>query len=72
MSQIVKSNGSPTTKTIRRAFGIQGHRPSRFNACIGAQMKDKSYAKPPAGMGGRHNKAVHDDFTDAVNHCKGK
>lgn len=72
MSQIVKSNGSPTTKTIRRAFGIQGHRPSRFNACIGAQMRDKTYAKPPVGMGGRHNEAVHNDFKSAVSSCKRK
>ena len=47
-------------------------RSSRYNACIGAQLKGKSYAKPPVGMGGRRNKAVQSAFISAVNSCKGK
>lgn len=70
MAQVSKSNGSPTVYSLRRAFGIPSKRASGFNACIGAQLKGKSYAKPPAGMGGRNNKAVHDAFTSAVNSCK--
>jgi len=69
MSQIVKTNGSPTVKTIRRAFGIQGHRPSGKNACVGAALKGKTYAKPPEGQGGRNNVAVRQAFYDAAKGC---
>ncbi len=57
-------------RTLRRMVGIPAHRPSGFNACIGAKLKEKTYAKPPAGMGGQKNPAVHRAFTDAVNSCK--
>lgn len=67
--QIVKTNGSPTVKTIRRAFGIQGHRPSGKNACVGAALRGKTFATPPAGMGGQHNVAVHQAFYDAAKSC---
>ncbi len=59
-------------RTLRRMVGIPAHRPSAFNACIGAQLKKKAYEKPPVGMGGQKNKAVHAAFTSAVNSCKGK
>lgn len=59
-------------KAARVLVGMRGHRPSAFNACVGAQMKGKTYAKPPAGMGGRNNKAVHSDFIAAVRSCGGR
>jgi hypothetical protein len=59
-------------KAARVLVGMKGHRPSAFNACVGAQLKKKTYAKPPAGMGGRNNKAVRSAFVSAVNSCKGK
>jgi len=46
-------------------------RASRYNACIGGQLKGKKYAKPPVGMGGRRNIAVQSAFISAVNSCKG-
>ncbi len=59
-------------RTLRRMVGIPAHRPSGFNACIGAALRGKSYSKPPAGMGGQKNPAVHSAFTSAVNSCKGR
>ena len=59
-------------KAARVLVGMKGHRPSAFNACVAGQLKGKSYAKPPVGMGGRHNKAVRSAFVSAVNSCKGK
>jgi hypothetical protein len=50
----------------------KGHRPSTFNACIASQLKGKHYAKPPAGMGGMRNKAVHKAFVDAAKACGAK
>lgn len=70
MAQVTKSNGSPTVYSLRRALGLKSKRASGFNACIGAQLKDKEYAKPQKGMGGRNNKAVHDAFKNAVATCK--
>jgi hypothetical protein len=52
--------------------GIPAHRPSGFNACIGAALKGKSYAKPPVGMGGQNNKQVQGAFISAVNSCKNR
>ena len=69
MAQVVKSNGSPTLYTLRRMFGVRAKRPSARNACIAAQLKGKSYSKPPAGMGGRYNKAVHAAFSAAAKSC---
>ncbi len=57
-------------KAARVLVGMKGHRPSGFNACVGAALKGKKYAKPPVGQGGRHNKAVQGAFTAAVNGCK--
>lgn len=59
-------------KAARVLVGMKGHRPSGFNRCVGAQLKKKTYAKPPVGQGGRHNKAVRAAFISAVNSCKGK
>ena len=59
-------------KAARVLVGMKGHRPSAFNACVGGQLKGKKYAKPPVGMGGRHNKSVRAAFVAAVNSCKGK
>lgn len=59
-------------RTLRRMVGIPAHRSSAFNACIGAQLRGKKYAKPPAGMGGQKNPAVHSAFTSAVRGCAGK
>jgi hypothetical protein len=59
-------------RTLRRMVGIPAHRPSGFNACIGAALKGKSYSKPPVGMGGQNNKAVQSAFISAVNGCKGR
>jgi hypothetical protein len=57
-------------KAARVLVGMKGHRPSGFNRCVGAALKGKKYAKPGVGMGGRHNKAVHQAFISAVNGCK--
>lgn len=59
-------------RTLRRMVGIPAHRPSAFNSCIGAALKGKSYARPPAGMGGQKNPAVHSAFTSAVHSCAGR
>lgn len=56
-------------KAARVLVGMKGHRPSGFNACIGNKMKDKTYAKPEEGMGGRHNTNVHRDFVSAAIAC---
>lgn len=59
-------------KAARVLVGMKGHRPSGFNMCVGSQLKKKTYAKPPVGMGGRHNKAVHAAFIAAVHSCQGR
>jgi hypothetical protein len=56
-------------KAARVLVGMKGHRPSGFNACIGAAMKGKTYAKPAEGQGGRHNAQVHRDFVAAAIAC---
>lgn len=70
MAQIVKSNGSPTVYSLRRALGLKSRKASGRNACIGAALKGKKYSKPPAGMGGRHNEAVRSAFKAAAQSCK--
>ena len=72
MAQTTKSNGSLTVYSLRRAAGMPSKRASGFNACIGGQLKGKSYSKPPPGMGGRHNAAVRSAFTSAVRSCSGR
>ncbi len=59
-------------RTLRRMVGIPAHRPSAFNACIGAALKDKTYAKPPVGTGGQQDKRIQTAFTNAVHACAGK
>ncbi|MDD5700634.1 MAG: hypothetical protein PHU23_01175 [Dehalococcoidales bacterium] len=59
-------------KAARVLVGMKGHRPSAFNACVAAQLKGKKYSKPPAGMGGRHNKEVRTNFVSAVRSCSGR
>ncbi|MBU1082768.1 MAG: hypothetical protein KKB59_20025 [Spirochaetes bacterium] len=56
-------------KAARVLVGMKGHRPSGFNACIGAKMKNNTYAKPAEGKGGRHNEQVHRDFVQAAISC---
>ena len=56
-------------KAARVLVGMRGHRPSAFNACVGAALKGKTFSKPPAGTGGRLNKAVHQSFYDAAKSC---
>ena len=59
-------------RTLRRMVGIPAHRPSAFNACIGAALKGKSYSKPPVGMGGQQDKRIQSAFTSAAKSCGGK
>lgn len=56
-------------KAARVLVGMKGHRPSAKNACVGAALRGKEYAKPPAGMGGRNNIAVRQAFYDAAKAC---
>jgi hypothetical protein len=59
-------------RTLRRMVGIPAHRPSAFNACVGAHLKGKEYAKPAAGTGGQKDKRIQSAFTTAVHACKTK
>lgn len=59
-------------KAARVLVGMRGHRPSGFNACIGAKMKGNTYTPPSAGRGGRHNVNVHKDFVLAAIDCGAK
>ena len=59
-------------KAARVLVGMKGHRPSAFNACVGAALRGKTYAKPSPGMGGRHNKAVQNAFISAAIACGAK
>lgn len=59
-------------RALRRMVGIPAHRSSAFNACIGAQLRGKTYAKPAAGTGGQKNVQVHAAFTSAVRSCSGR
>ena len=59
-------------RTLRRMVGIPAHRPSAFNACIGAALRDKTYPKPPVGMGGQQDKRIQAAFTSAARSCAGK
>jgi len=56
-------------RTLRRVLGIPAHRPSAFNACIGAELKGKTYTKPPVGTGGQQDKRIQTAFTNAVKKC---
>ena len=56
-------------RTLRRMVGIPAHRPSAFNACIGAALKGKTYSTPPAGMGGQQDKRIQSAFSAAAKSC---
>ena len=56
-------------RTLRRLVGIPAHRPSAFNACIGARLRGKKYPTPPVGTGGQQDKRIQAAFTDAVHAC---
>jgi len=56
-------------RTLRRMVGIPAHRPSAFNACIGAQLKGKTYATPAPGMGGQNDARIQGAFTAAARSC---
>jgi hypothetical protein len=56
-------------KALRVAMGGKGHRPSTKNACVGAALRKKKYAKPAEGTGGMRNTAVHQAFYDAAKTC---
>jgi hypothetical protein len=66
------SKGYPTVRTLRRLVGMPAHRPSGFNACVGAQLKKKTYATPAPGMGGMNDKRIQNAFTAAAKSCAGK
>ncbi len=59
-------------RTLRRMVGIPAHRPSAFNACIGAVLKGKRYATPAPGMGGQRDVRIQAAFTDAAKSCARK
>jgi hypothetical protein len=42
---------------------------SAFNKCIGDALRGKKFSAPLPGMGGRHNKQIHDAFRAAVKSC---
>jgi len=56
-------------KAARVLVGMKGHRASGKNACIGATLRGKTFAKPPPGQGGRNNVAVRQAFYDAAKSC---
>jgi len=57
-------------RTLRRVLGIPAHRPSAYNACIGAELRGKTYSKPPVGTGGQQDKRIQAAFTAATQKCK--
>jgi len=59
-------------RTLRRMVGIPAHRPSGFNACIGAALRGKSYPTPPPGTGGQQDKRIQAAFTAAARSCAGR
>ncbi|MBA7621906.1 hypothetical protein ES703_29276 [subsurface metagenome] len=58
-------------RTLRRMVGIPAHRPSAFNACIGARLKGQRYPTPAPGMGGQKDTRIQAAFTSAVHACAG-
>jgi len=56
-------------RTLRRMVGIPAHRPSAFNACIGAKLRGQKYSKPAVGMGGQQDKRIQAAFTSAAKAC---
>lgn len=56
-------------RTLRRMVGIPAHRPSAFNACIGARLRGQKYSKPAPGMGGQKDVRIQKAFTEAAKTC---
>lgn len=56
-------------KALRVAMGGKGHRPSAFNACVGAKLKGKPRGKQPEGLGGLRNDDLHKAFALAAQGC---
>jgi hypothetical protein len=69
MAQVVKSNGSLTVYSLRRALGMKARKPNSFNACVAGKLKGRKFPRPP-GMGGRYNEDLHDAFRQAVQECR--
>jgi len=63
------SFGRVPTVTARRVLGIPARRAGAFQICVKGKLTGKTYAKPAAGMGGRHNVAVHQAMYDAAKAC---
>lgn len=63
------SFGRVPTVTARRVLGIPARRAGAFQICIKGQLSGKTYAKPPKGMGGRNNVAVHQAMYNAAKSC---
>lgn len=63
------SFGRVPTVTARRVLGIPARRAGAFQICIKGKLTGKTYAKPPVGMGGRNNVAVHQAMYDAAKGC---
>lgn len=59
-------------RTLRRMVGIPAHRPSAFNACIGAALKGKTYSTPTPGTGGQRDVRIQNAFTSAAQSCAGR
>jgi hypothetical protein len=68
MAQVVKSNGSLTVYSLRRAIGMKARKPSARNACIAGKLKGRKFPRPP-GMGGRYNEDLHNAFREAAKSC---
>lgn len=55
-------------KALRVAMGGKGHRPSAYNACIGAAMKTPA-PSAPTGAAGLRNVALQRNFVQAAIKC---
>lgn len=58
-------------RTLRRMVGIPAHRPSAFNACVGAALEGHKYSTPPKGTGGQQDKRIQKAFENAAISCSG-
>lgn len=56
---------------LRILVGMPAHRPSAFNACVGARLKGQRYATPAPGMGGQRDARIQAAFTSAARSCSG-
>lgn len=46
-------------------------RPSAFNSCVGARLRDQRYPTPAPGLGGKRDQRIQSAFTQAVRACAG-